>query len=117
VHDDRHLFKRLTQEGAQVGLSWLTILKKRGNYRRAFDNLDRPRTAAYSTSDVERLMGDVEIVRNRLKIEPVIRHARMVLTIQEDGYFAEVEINLLEIPNSPGPVHSVQYDLVDCIPP
>lgn len=89
-------------------MSWLTILKKRGNYRRAFDNFDCPKIAAYSTSAVERLMGDVGIVRHRPKTEPVIRHARAALTIQEDGYFAEVEINLLVIPNLPGPVHSVQ---------
>lgn len=84
MHDDRHLFKRLTLEGAQAGLSWLTILKKRGNYRRAFDNFDRPKTAAYSTSDVERLMGDVGIVRHRPKTEPVIRSGRAAFTIQED---------------------------------
>lgn len=89
MRDDRHLFERLTLEGAQAGLSWLTIIKKRGNYRRALDNFDCPKIAAYSTSAVERLMGDVGIVRHRPKTEPVIRHARIVLTIQE--YFGSLD--------------------------
>lgn len=84
VHDDRLLFEMLTLEGAQAGLSWLTILKKRENYRRALDNFHCPTLAGYSASDVERLMGDAGIVRNRLKIESVIRNARAVLAIQEE---------------------------------
>jgi DNA-3-methyladenine glycosylase I len=84
AHDDRHLFEMLVLEGAQAGLSWLTILRKRENYRRAFDNFDIERVAAYSDGDVQRLLTDAGIVRNRLKIESAIRNARGVLDIQRE---------------------------------
>jgi DNA-3-methyladenine glycosylase I len=84
AHDDRHLFEMLLLEGAQAGLSWLTILKKRENYRRAFDNFEVARIAAYSEADVQRLLGDAGIVRNRLKIASAIRNARGVLEIQAE---------------------------------
>jgi len=84
VHDDRRLFEMLTLEGAQAGLSWLTILKKRGNYRKAFHGFDHEMIAAYSERDVDRLLADSGIVRNRLKIESVIRNARGVLDIREE---------------------------------
>lgn len=84
VHDDRRLFEFLVLEGAQAGLSWLTILKKRENYRKAFDGFDCARIARYSEKDVERLLGDAGIVRNRLKIDAVIRNARGTLKIIEE---------------------------------
>ena len=88
VHDDRHLFEMLLLEGAQAGLSWLTILKKRENYRKAFHGFDPKKIAAYSKRDIQRLLTDPGIVRNRLKIESAIRNARGVLDIiQEFGSF------------------------------
>lgn len=84
VHDDRLLFEFLVLEGAQAGLSWLTILKKRKNYRKAFHAFDCERIASYAEADVTRLLSDSGIVRNRLKIESAIRNARGVLGIQEE---------------------------------
>jgi DNA-3-methyladenine glycosylase I len=84
VHDDRLLFEMLILEGAQAGLSWLTILKKRENYQKAFHGFDCQRVASYSDSDIERLMGDAGIVRNRLKIQSAIKNARGVLAIGEE---------------------------------
>ncbi len=83
VHDDQNLFEMLTLEGAQAGLSWLTILKKQKNYRNAFNGFDIEAIARYSEDDINRLLADQGIVRNRLKIESVIRNARGVLVIQE----------------------------------
>lgn len=86
VHDDRRLFEKLVLEGAQAGLSWLTILRKRGNYRRAFHGFDPKTIAAYSQADIDRLLQDAGIVRNRLKIESAIHNAKRVLEItQEHG--------------------------------
>jgi len=84
VHDDRLLFEFLILEGAQAGLSWLTILKKRENYRRAFDGFDVERIAKYTEADERRLLADAGIVRNRLKIASAIRNARAVLAIREE---------------------------------
>ena len=84
VHDDRLLFEFLVLEGAQAGLSWLTILKKRDNYRKAFHSFDYVKIANYTETDVERLLYDPGIVRNRLKIESVIKNARGVIKIQEE---------------------------------
>ncbi len=81
-HDDRHLFEMLVLEGAQAGLSWITILRKRENYRRAFDDFDPVRVALYTAGDIERLMVDAGIVRNRLKIESAIANARAALDVQ-----------------------------------
>ncbi|MDA3897447.1 MAG: DNA-3-methyladenine glycosylase I [Desulfobacteraceae bacterium] len=83
VHDDRLLFEFLVLEGAQAGLSWLTILKKRENYRKAFHSFDCETIANYSETDVKRLLADSGIVRNRLKIESAIKNARAVIEIQE----------------------------------
>ncbi|MBT8330621.1 MAG: DNA-3-methyladenine glycosylase I [Desulfofustis sp.] len=83
VRDDRMLFEFLVLEGAQAGLSWLTILKKRQNYRQAFDNFDIERVARYTEGDVARLRADAGIVRNRLKIESAINNAREVLDLQQ----------------------------------
>jgi len=85
LHDERALFELLTLEGAQAGLSWLTILKKREGYRRAFDHFDVERIARYDAADVARLMADAGIVRNRLKIESTITNARATLALRETG--------------------------------
>lgn len=84
VHDDRLLFEFLVLEGAQAGLSWLTVLKKRENYRNAFDGFEIARVAAYGQRDINRLLLDPGIIRNRLKIESAIRNARGVLAIQKE---------------------------------
>src|SRR6476660_10427084 len=76
LHDDQKLFEFLILEGAQAGLSWITILRKRENYRRAFDGFDADKIARYTPKKLERLMGDEGIVRNRAKIEGVVRGAR-----------------------------------------
>lgn len=90
VHDDRMLFEMLILEGAQAGLSWLTILKKRGNYRNAFHGFEAARIARYDQTEIDRLMQDASIVRNRLKIDSAIKNARAFLKIQEEyGTFAD----------------------------
>jgi DNA-3-methyladenine glycosylase I len=83
VHDDRRLFEFLLLEGAQAGLSWLTILKKRDNYRSSFHAFDFEIIALYTQSDIRRLLADPGIVRNRLKIESAIRNAQGVLDIRQ----------------------------------
>jgi DNA-3-methyladenine glycosylase I len=88
LHDDRALFEFLILEGAQAGLSWETILKKRDNYRLAFDGFDARRIADYDARKVARLMADPGIVRNRLKIAATIRNAKAFLAVQrEHGSF------------------------------
>ena len=84
LHDDRRLFEMLILEGAQAGLSWLTILKKRDNYRKAFDHFAVDKVAAYGEADLRRLLADPGIVRNRLKIEAAIRNARGVLALRDE---------------------------------
>jgi DNA-3-methyladenine glycosylase I len=84
VHDDRRFFEMLILEGAQAGLSWATILKKRAAYRTAFDGFDPRRVAAYERTKIEALMADAGIVRNRLKIEGAVRNARAFLAIAEE---------------------------------
>ena len=84
IHDDQLLFEFLVLEGAQAGLSWLTILKKRENYRKAFHSFDPEIIANYTQQDIDRLMDDKGIVRNRLKIEAAIKNAKGVLNIQEE---------------------------------
>jgi DNA-3-methyladenine glycosylase I len=83
-HDDHRLFELLTLEGAQAGLSWTTILHKRDGYRSAFSGFDPQAVAAYTERDVERLLGDASIVRNRAKIESAVSNARAVLTVQDE---------------------------------
>ncbi len=75
-HDDRHLFEMLTLEGAQAGLSWSTILRKREGYRRAFADFDPGKVARFGSKDVERLLADPGIVRNRLKVESTVEQRR-----------------------------------------
>ena len=84
VHDDRTLFEFLILEGAQAGLSWETILRKRENYRRAFDNFDAHKVAKYQARKIQKLMSDEGIIRNRLKIASAIQNARAFLAIQKD---------------------------------
>ncbi len=84
VHDDRALFEMLTLEGAQAGLSWLTILRKREGYRRAFHGFDIARVAAMTEQDAEVLREDSGIVRNRLKIASTIRNAKVLLQMQQE---------------------------------
>jgi len=84
VHEDRKLFEFLTLEGAQAGLSWITILRKRAAYARVFENFDAGRVASYGDADVERLLGDAGIVRNGAKIRSAIGNARAFLRVQEE---------------------------------
>jgi len=84
VHEDRRLFEMLILEGTQAGLSWLTILRKRDNYRKALHDFDCERIATYTSRDIKRLLADPGIVRNRLKIESTIKNARGTLAIIEE---------------------------------
>jgi DNA-3-methyladenine glycosylase I len=83
-HDDRHLFEMLTLEGAQAGLSWSTILRKREGYRRAFAGFDATTVAGFGSADVERLLADPGIVRNRLKVESTVNNAARVLEVRDE---------------------------------
>ncbi|MGH7773422.1 MAG: DNA-3-methyladenine glycosylase I [Candidatus Binatia bacterium] len=90
VHDDRALFEFLILEGAQAGLSWETILKKRDNYRKAFDNFDARAIAHYNKRKVAELLANPAIIRNRLKIAATIQNARAFLAVQKEfGSFDE----------------------------
>jgi DNA-3-methyladenine glycosylase I len=84
VHDDRTLFEFLVLEGAQAGLSWITILKKRENYRKAFDGFRPEKIARYGARDVKRLLADAGIVRNRLKIAATIQNAKAFLAVKKE---------------------------------
>jgi DNA-3-methyladenine glycosylase I len=84
VHDDRTLFEFLILEGAQAGLSWSTILKKRDHYRRAFDNFDAAKVARYGEKKVAQLLADPGIVRNRLKVRAAIGNAQAFLAVQKE---------------------------------
>jgi len=108
---DRALFEKLTLEGFQSGLSWITILRKRENFRRAFDRFDPERIAAYRAKDVARLMNDEGIVRNRAKIEATINNAKAYLALRkrttlkkflwdffDDGPVANTFATMSEIP-------------------
>jgi len=105
VHDDRRLFEFLTLEGAQAGLSWITILRKREGYRRAFSDFDPKIVAAYTDADVERLIVDPGIVRNRAKILSAIGNAKAFLKVQDEfGSFARFQWDFIggtPIKNSP----------------
>src|ERR1700758_5605630 len=84
VHDDRLLFEFLILEGAQAGLSWETILKKRENYRQAFDGFDPPLVSRYNSKKLASLLADVGIVRNRLKIASAVENAKAFLAVQDE---------------------------------
>ncbi len=85
VHDDRLLFEFLCLEGAQAGLSWITILRKRDNYRHLFDNFDATKIARYQDKKIAALLQDPGIVRNRLKVNGFVKNARALLQLQEEG--------------------------------
>ena len=84
VHDDRKLFEMLILEGAQAGLSWITILRKRENYRKAFNNFDAKKIARYDIKKVRSLLANEGIVRNRLKVEGAIRNAKAFLAVKKE---------------------------------
>ncbi len=84
VHDDRHFFEMLVLEGAQAGLSWMTILKKRDGYRRAFAGFDPKKVARFDAKTAKRLLDDPSIVRNRLKVEGTITSAKAFLALQKE---------------------------------
>jgi DNA-3-methyladenine glycosylase I len=84
IHDDRKLFEFLILEGAQAGLSWITILKKRENFRKAFENFDPHRIAAFDSKKVIELLADKRIIRNRLKINAAIKNAGAFLEVVEE---------------------------------
>jgi DNA-3-methyladenine glycosylase I len=84
LHDERALFEFLVLEGAQAGLSWITILRKRENYRKAFDNFDPAKVARYESKKFDKLMNDAGIVRNRQKIQAAIDNARAFLKVQDE---------------------------------
>ncbi len=84
LHDDQRLFEFLVLEGAQAGLSWITILRKRDNYRKAFDQFDVEKVARYTPKKIEKLLQDPGIVRNRLKVESAVTNARAYLEVQEE---------------------------------
>lgn len=89
-YDDSHLFEMLILEGAQAGLSWITILRKRDHYRRVFDGFDPAKMARYDANKINVLLQDPGIVRNRLKVEAAVRNARACLALQEEhGSLAE----------------------------
>jgi DNA-3-methyladenine glycosylase I len=88
LRDDRALFELITLEGAQAGLSWLTILRKRDGYRRAFDDFDAEKVARYTPKRIEKLLADPGIVRNRLKVESTVENARRI---------AELDVPLSEL--------------------
>jgi len=90
VYDDQTLFEFLILESAQAGLSWITVLKKRENYRKAFAGFDAVKVAAFNETDVERLLQDQGIIRNRLKITAAIKNAQLFLEIQKEfGSFSD----------------------------
>jgi len=84
VHNDRQWFEFLILEGAQAGLSWLTILRKRPNYRKAFDNFNPDKIAAYDTAKINLLLSDAGIIRNKLKIEAAVKNAAFFLAVQQE---------------------------------
>lgn len=84
LHDDRQLFEMINLEGAQAGLSWITILRKRENYKKAFDNFDAKKIVKYDSKKIESLLQNEGIVRNRLKVNAVVTNAKAFLEIQKE---------------------------------
>src|SRR2546430_17602183 len=112
VHNDRILFEFLTLEGAQAGLNWQTILNKRENYRKAFHAFDPAKIARYNKKDVQRLLHDSGIIRNRLKIEATITNAKQFLEKREEfGSFDGYKLQLVDSQPNPnlGTPHSVNH--------
>jgi DNA-3-methyladenine glycosylase I len=115
VHGERELFERLTLEAFQSGLSWLTILRKRENFRRAFDGFDVEKVAGYNAKDVQRLLGDVGIVRNRKKIEAAITNAKAAREMHANGETLD-ELIWSSAPDDPGPPPGTLADLQSTTP-
>ena len=109
-HDDRVLFEFLILEGAQAGLSWSTILKKRENYRRAFDGFDPAKIARYRDGKIMKLLADPGIVRNRLKVESTIANARAFLDVQRE--FGSFDAYVWRFVNG-APVHNARRTLAE----
>ena len=84
IHNDKRLFEMLVLEGAQAGLSWITILKKRENYRTAFDDFNPKKIAKYERRKIKQLLANSGIIRNRLKIEAAVQNARAILAVQKE---------------------------------
>ncbi len=84
IHDDRKIFEFLVLEGMQAGLSWSTILHKRENFRKAFDNFDVEKIAKYDSRKIRRLLSDAGIIRNRLKLQAAVNNARQFIKVQEE---------------------------------
>jgi DNA-3-methyladenine glycosylase I len=112
LHDDRGLFEFLILEGAQAGLSWETILKKRENYRAAFDHFDPAKVARYNQRKVERLLADAGIVRNRLKIAAAITNAKAYLAVQAE--FGSFDAYVWRFANPAGKKRSAPNVLPAC---
>ena len=112
VHDDRVLFEFLILEGAQAGLSWTTILKKRENYRNAFDGFRAEKIARYDARDVKRLLADAGIVRNRLKIAATIQNAKAFLAVQEE--FGTLRRLPLELRRRQAEAESLAQPVAEC---
>ncbi len=106
VHDDRLLFEMLILEGAQAGLSWATILKRRETYKKAFDNFDVHKIAKYTDTDKERLMQDSGIIRNKLKVKSTIINAQNVIDIQKE--FGSFDKYIWQFVNGKSKVNSVK---------
>jgi DNA-3-methyladenine glycosylase I len=111
MHGDRELFEMLTLETFQSGLSWLTILRKRDGFRRAFDDWDVERIAAYGDADVERLLADASIVRHRGKIEATVANARAVSLLHDEGLTLDEVLWSFAPDPSPGPAPRTGNDL------
>ena len=114
-HGERELFERLTLEAFQSGLSWLTILRKRENFRRAFDGFDVDRVAGYGARDVKRLLADAGIVRNRRKIEATITNARAVRELHTNNETLD-ELIWSFAPDQRGPAPATLEDLQPTTP-
>jgi DNA-3-methyladenine glycosylase I len=128
VHDERTLFEFLILEGAQAGLSWDTILRKRAHYRKVFDNFDAAKVAAYSARKVKQLLADPGIIRNRLKIAAATQNAKSFLVVQKefgsfDAYLwrfvgGKPKVNawrsLTDIPVRTPESDALSKDLLDC---
>src|SRR5262245_52457104 len=97
VHDDTALFEFLTLEGAQAGLSWITILRRRENYREAFDGFDPDRVACFTPARCEKLLKNPGIIRNRLKVFSTVSNARAFLKVQDEfGSFAKYQWSFVD---------------------
>ena len=115
LHGEHELFERLTLEAFQSGLSWLTILRKRENFRRAFDGFDVDRVAGYGARDVNRLLADAGIIRNRRKIEATITNARAIRELHTNDETLD-ELVWSFAPDPPGPAPETLEDLEPTTP-